>query len=239
MTQEPPDATEATGHSRRDIIVTGSAVTAALLLPGAAAIAQTAAVRNGKRALIVNAHQVYPGISEGRLNRSAVALMKEELEKKGYEVQQTAIAQGYDVAQEQEKNLWADIIIVQSPAFWIGTPWIYKKYIDEVFTAGMVAGSFLGGDGRPQGQYGSGGKMHGKKFLLSLTMNAPRQAFNDPAQQLFSGRAVDDVFFPASAPYRFCGVEVLPAFAFFDVMKNPDVLNDFARLRTHLTRHFG
>ena len=44
---------------------------------------------------------------------------------------------------------------------------------------------------------------------------------------------------PTSAPYRFCGVEILPAFAFFDVMKNPDVLNDFARLRKTLDTHFG
>ncbi|OAI58732.1 flavodoxin [Ralstonia solanacearum] len=184
--------------------------------------------------MVINAHQKYPGISEGRLNRSMAALIKAEMEKKGYEVRETYIEQGYAVDDEVQKNLWADIIIVQSPAFWINTPYIYKKYVDEVFTAGMLAGTFLGGDGRPQGQYGSGGKMHGKKFMLSLTMNAPREAFNDPAQQLFSGRAIDEVFFSASAPYRFCGVEILPAFGSFDVMKAPQISSDMDRLKQRL-----
>jgi modulator of drug activity B len=238
MTDLPSDTQDATALSRRELIMAGSALSASMLLP-AAAQAQTTAATATKRALVINAHQVYPGISEGRLNRSAAALIKEELERKDYETRETAIAAGYDIQQEAEKNLWADVIIVQSPAFWINTPYIYKKYVDEVFTSAMIAGTFLGGDGRPQGQYGSGGKMQGKKLMLSLTMNAPREAFNDPAQQLFGGRAVDDVFFSASAPYRFCGVEILPAFAFFDVMKNPDVLNDFIRLRKTLDTHFG
>lgn len=239
MTAPSTEAQGSTGFSRRELMVAGSALTASVLLPAATAQAQTVAAAQAKRALIINAHQVYPGISEGRLNRSAAALIKEELEKKGYETRGTAIAAGYDVQQEAEKNLWANVIIVQSPAYWISTPYIYKKYVDEIFTSAMIAGTFLGGDGRPQGQYGSGGKMQGKKFMASLTMNAPREAFNDPTQQLFAGRGIDDVFFSASAPYRFCGVEILPAFAFFDVIKNPDVLNDFARLRKTLDTHFG
>ena len=188
---EQTDTDDVAGRDRREFIKTGLVVTAAALLPGMAAAAtgsgaSSRAVNAAKKVLIINAHQVYPGISEGRLNRSAVALIKEELEKKGYETRETAIAAGYDIQPEAEKNLWADIIIVQSPAFWVNTPYIYKKYIDEVFTSAMIAGTFLGGDGRPQGQYGSGGKMQGKKFMLSLTMNAPRQAFNDPAQKLFA-----------------------------------------------------
>ncbi len=239
MTDTTIETTDSSDLSRRQLIVAGSALTASMLLPGAVAQAQTTAAAPARKALIINAHQVYTGISEGRLNRSAAALIKEELEKKGFETRETAIAAGYDIKQEAEKNLWADVVIVQSPAFWINTPYIYKKYIDELFTSEMIAGTFLGGDGRPQGQYGSGGRLQGKKFMPSLTMNAPRQAFNDPAQQLFAGRGIDDVFFSASAPYRFCGVEILPAFAFFDVIKNPDVLNDFARLRKTLDAHFG
>jgi modulator of drug activity B len=131
------------------------------------------------------------------------------------------------------------VIITQSPAFWLGTPWIYKKYVDDVFTSGMMAGTMLGGDGRPQGQYGSGGKMHSKSYMLSMTMNAPKEAFGDTGQTLFAGRSVDDVYFSASAPYRFCGVEILPMFACFDVMKNPDVAKDFARLKRRLSEHFG
>jgi modulator of drug activity B len=125
MTAPSTEAQGSTGLSRRELMVAGSALTASVLLPAAAAQAQTVAAAQAKRALIINAHQVYPGISEGRLNRSAAALIKEELEKKGYETRGTAIAAGYDVQQEAEKNLWANVIIVQSPAYWISTPYIY------------------------------------------------------------------------------------------------------------------
>ena len=88
--------------------------------------------------LIINAHQFYEGFSEGRLNRAMVDVAKEALESAGCEVKLTEIEKGYDIDKEIEKHLWADLIITQSPVFWFGTPWIHKKYIDEVFTAGLV-----------------------------------------------------------------------------------------------------
>ncbi|MHC5741455.1 MAG: NAD(P)H-dependent oxidoreductase [Nostoc sp.] len=142
-----------------------------------------------KKALLINAHQFYEGISSGSLNKAMLDLIREGMEKRGYEVQKTDIEQGYDVDSEVQKHLWADIIILQSPVYWFGTPWIYKKYVDEVFTAGMIQGSFLDGDGRtrkdPTRQYGSGGKMHGKKYMISLTWNAPKEAFGNADQLLF------------------------------------------------------
>ena len=121
-------------------------------------------------------------------------------------------------------------------------PWIYKKYVDEVFTAGMFQQRFLSGDGRTREdlrkQYGSGGKMHGKQYMLSLTWNAPRAAFGDAGQMLFEGKTVDDVFVSNTANYRFCGVEVLPSFSCFDVMKQPDVAGAIEELRGHLDAIF-
>jgi len=136
-----------------------------------------------KNALIIYAHQFYKGFSEGKLNRAMFDVAKETLEEAGYEVKLTEIEKGYDVNEEVEKHLWADLIITQSPVFWFGTPWIYKKYVDEVFTTGLVQQNMLIDDGRtrkdPNKQYGTGGKMQGKKYMLSLTWNAPEQAFND------------------------------------------------------------
>lgn len=191
-----------------------------------------------KNVLIINAHQFFEGISQGRLNKTMAGVIKEEMEKKGYEVRQTDIEQGYDVDAEVQRHVWADLIILQSPVYWFGMPWIYKKYIDEVFTAGMFQQSFLTGDGRtrddPSKQYGTGGKMQGKKFMLSLTWNAPREAFGDENQVLFAGKTVDDVFVSSTASYKFCGVEVLPSFSCYDVVKQADIEGDIARLREHL-----
>lgn len=195
-----------------------------------------------KNILIINAHQFYEGISTGRLNSSVVEVIKQEMEKRGSEVRLTHIEPGYDLDEEVQKHLWADVIITQSPVYWFGAPWIYKKYIDEVFTAGMMQGSFLADDGRtrqdPDKQYGTGGKMQGKKHMLSLTWNAPQEAFDDRNQVLLAGKSVDDVFACYTASYKFCGVEVLPSFSCFDVMKAPDISADFARLKQQLTKAF-
>ena len=230
------------GRERRDFIKAGLVVTAAAMLPGivSAAGGGTSAVgsRAAKKVLVINAHQNYPGISEGRLNRTLVGVIKEELEKKGYEVRQTTIEQGYTVEDEVQKHLWADIIITQSPVFWFGAPWIYKKYIDEVFTAGMIQQSFISGDGRttddPTRQYGTGGKLQGKQFLLSLTMNAPKEVFDDRSQKLHEGRSLDDLFWATTSVYKFCGIEILPTFGAFDVMRAPQIQRDTDRLKQRL-----
>ena len=196
-----------------------------------------------KNVLIINAHQFFEGISSGRLSRSMVGLIREEMEVRGYEVRQTEIETGYDIDTEVKKHLWADFIFLQSPVYWFGTPWIYKKYVDEVFTAGMFQQSFLTGDGRtrddPKKQYGTGGKMHGKKYMLSLTWNAPREAFGNKNQVLFEGKTVDDVFVSNTANYKFCGAEVLPSFSCHDVVKQADIEGDIARLREHLAIVIG
>ncbi len=192
--------------------------------------------------LLINAHQRYEGFSEGRLNASMIEVARETLTEQGCATQLTKIEAGYDVEEEVEKHLWADLIITQSPVFWFGTPWICKKYIDEVFTAGLIQQRMLIDDGRtrsdPSKQYGTGGNMQGKKFLLSLTWNAPRAAFDDDQQYLFAGKSVDDAFVQNSAPYKFCGVEILPSFSCFDIVKVPDFDNDVIRYRQHLSRLF-
>jgi modulator of drug activity B len=195
-----------------------------------------------KNVLIINAHQFYEGISSGRLNNSVIGIIKEEMEKRGCTVKLSQIEKGYDVSDEVQKHLWADLIITQSPVYWFGSPWIYKKYIDDVFTLGMLQGSFLEGDGRtrqdPARQYGSGGKMQGKKHMLSLTWNAPRAAFGNPEQLLLAGKSVDDVFVSYTASYKFCGAEVLPAFSCFDVIKSPDINADFELIKQYLSMLF-
>lgn len=191
-----------------------------------------------KKVLLINAHQFYEGISTGRLNKAMASVITEEMELRDFEVRHTYIEQGYDIDTEVLNHLWADVIILQSPVYWFGMPWIYKKYVDEVFTAGMMKGVFITGDGRtrddPARQYGSGGLLQGRQYMMSLTWNAPAAAFNDADQTLFGGRSVDDVFILNAANYKFCGMEILPSFSSHDVMKAPDTDNDMARLRRHL-----
>ncbi len=194
-----------------------------------------------KNLLIINAHQFHEGVSPGNLNRLLVATMQQEMEANGFNVRHTTIEQGYDINEEVDKHVWADIIILQAPVYWFGAPWIYKKYADEVFTAGLVQQKLIIDDGRtrtdPRKQYGTGGKMQGKKYMISVSWNAPAESFGNKSQQLFAGKTVDDVFLGNTANYKFCGAEILPAFACFDVVKNADVKTDLERLKKHLATY--
>ena len=193
-----------------------------------------------KNIYIINAHQYYE-FSEGALNKALVQKAKELLEEKGYEVRTVTMQDEYNVEQELENHQWADAVILQSPVNWMGVPWSFKKYMDEVYTAGMF-GVLCNGDGRsseaPTKNYGAGGALSGKQYMLSLTFNAPKESFDDASEYLFQGKSVDDLWFPMHMNFRFFGMEDLPTFACYDVMKNPDVENDFKRFEAHINESF-
>lgn len=186
--------------------------------------------------LVINAHHKYP-FSDGRLNRTLVEVASDLLSTKGHSVQVVNTDDDWDVEKELEKHQWADVILLQSPVNWMGVPWTFKKYMDEVYTAGM-GGALCNGDGRhhdePKKNYGAGGTLTGRKYMLSLTFNAPIESFNDEAEYLFQGKSVDDLWFPMHMNFRFFGMEPLPTFACYDVMKNADVENDIERFKAHL-----
>ena len=148
-----------------------------------------------KNVFLINGHQ-YWEISKGELNKSLIELARNYLVAKDYSVKMTHIDDAYDAKEEVEKMMWADFIIFQTPVYWFSIPWGFKKYIEEVYMAGY--GIMFDDDGRtrsePEKNYGTGGLMQGKKYMLSTTWNAPRGAFNDEAE-IFEGKDVDDVFF--------------------------------------------
>lgn len=189
-----------------------------------------------KKILIINAHQYYSH-SEGKLNASLVDFAKDFFEEAGHEVQTSIIENGYDINLEAGKHEWADIIITQMPVYWFAGPWIYKKYIDEVFGVIIRNQKLAISDGRSRfhdHQYGSGGTEHAKKFLLSSTWNAPSIAFDDQEQYLFEGKSLDEALIAISTVYKFCGFEILPGFACFDVKKNPQIESDLLRYKQRL-----
>ena len=113
--------------------------------------------------------------------------------------------------------------------------------MDYVYSDGMD-GRLCSGDGRTRNdankQYGSGGTLTGRKYMRSLTLNAPKQAFSDPNQCFFEGKSLDDLFWAMHLNFKFFGMQPLETFACFDVMKNPDIENDFIRFEAHLSQHF-
>ncbi len=193
-----------------------------------------------KKVFIINGHQYYP-FAEGKLNGTLVDKATKILEGKGYEVKTTSMQEEYNVEEEVEKHLWADYVLLQTPVNWMGITWSFKKYMDEVYTAGMF-GQLCNGDGRskeaPKANYGGGGNLADTKYMLSLTFNAPKEAFDDEKEYLFAGKSVDDLLFPQHMNFKFFGMEALPTFACHDVMKNPEIEADLERFEAHINAHF-
>jgi len=196
-----------------------------------------------KKVLLINTHLTYPNWTEGKLNNSFIEVAKYFFETRNYEVLETKVENGYNADEEVEKHLSADIVIVQTPVNWFGAPWIYKKYIDEVFNSGLHSQKFLSGDGRTREdltkQYGSGGKLHGKNFMISATWNAPEEAFGNPSQEFMQGKTTADLFLNISSSYRFCGFDISPDYNCFDIFKGGTIENDLENYPKHLAKVFN
>lgn len=121
----------------------------------------------------------------------------------------------------------ADLFFVQSPVYWMGLPWLGKKYIDDIFSAGVNTTTYAS-DGRsrsdPSKTYGSGGLMGGKRYMLSFTYNCPESEFNNP-QGFFEGMSVDEANVALHKTFQFCGAAPYPSFAVHDVYKSEFEIN--------------
>ncbi|GEA11951.1 NAD(P)H-dependent oxidoreductase [Alteromonas sp. KUL49] len=191
------------------------------------------------KVLIINGHQYYP-FSEGKLNASLVEKAVTLLQAKGHETRVVVMSESIDVEEQLAHHQWADVVIFQSPVNWMGVTWSFKKYMDEVYTAGM-GGALCNGDGRtsdsPKLNYGTGGTLSNTKYMMSLTFNAPSESF-DNKDEFFEGKSVDDLLFPMHMNFKFFDMKPLPTFACFDVMKNADVENDLNRFERHINTYF-
>ena len=192
-----------------------------------------------KKILILNGGKNFAH-SKGELNQALTHFAEQYLLSLKHEVNVTHIDQSYDIESEIDKWLWADIIIQQTPAWWMGVPWTVKKYIDDVFTLGH--GRLYQSDGRSrhdaQSQYGSGGLLQGKQYMLSVTWNAPKEAFTD-TNQFFEGAGVDGVYFAMHKAHQFLGMTPLSTFMSNDVIKNPQIEHDLTRYQVHLKQLFN
>ena len=151
-----------------------------------------------------------------------------------FEVKFTQVGENYNVKEEVEKFKWADIVIYHTPIWWFQIPFGFKKYIDEVFTEGHQNGIYAS-DGRsrknPNINYGTGGLMHGKKYILTTSWNAPKTAFT-LENEFFNQKSVDEgAMFGFHRMNAFTGMELLATHHFHDMEKNADVpfeLNNYS-----------
>lgn len=75
-----------------------------------------------------------------------------------------------NIAAEQEKVAWCDLMIWQFPLWWFSVPAIMKGWVDRVFAMGRTYG---------QGNTYETGIFRGKKAMLSLTTGGGKEDYSD------------------------------------------------------------
>lgn len=162
--------------------------------------------------------------SNGRFNKTLIDIDKSFFTiENGFELKITDINEPYDPNEEVQKFVWADIIVYHFPVWWFSMPYKLKEYIDLVFTAGHRKGMFYS-DGRksenPDINYGKGGSMAGKKYMVTSSWNAPQTAFTLPGE-FFDQKSVDEgVLFGFHRMNAFLSLEPIEGIHFHDLEKN-------------------
>jgi len=191
-----------------------------------------------KKILILNGHQYYDVVAKGELTQHYIDTANDFFLKNGFEVKHTHIEKGYDVEEECQKFEWADYVLFQYPVYWMGVPWITKKYFDETFTQGRHYTS----DGRSRSDesktYGTGGLLKGKKYMLSVTYNCPTSEFDNP-KGFFDGLSLDQAHIATHKTFQFCGLEPLKTYSVHDIFKGDlDLKKELEKFEAVLTENF-
>ena len=119
--------------------------------------------------------------------------------------------QSTDIATEQDKLRWADVVILQFPLWWFSMPAILKGWVDRVYAYGFAYGVGEHSDSHWGDRYGEG-SMTGKRAMLLVTTGgwdshySPR-GINGP---------IDDILFPIQhGILHYPGFAVLPPFVLY------------------------
>lgn len=194
-----------------------------------------------KNVLIINGHQRYENIAEGNLTKDYINKAEEFLNNNNFSIKHSIVESDYNIQEEIEKFAWSDYIIVQYPVYWMGVPWITKKYIDEVFSAGANIVTYTN-DGRSSKdaskKYGSGGLMNGKKYMLSLTYNCPISEFSNK-DGFFDGLSLDEANIATHKTFQFCGASAMESYSVHDIFKGDlNLENELVKFEETLKRNF-
>ncbi|MBC9797098.1 NAD(P)H-dependent oxidoreductase [Sinomicrobium weinanense] len=192
-----------------------------------------------KKIFIINGGQKFEQ-SGGRFNETLTRISSDFFkDKEGFEVKTTDINESYRPKEEAEKFVWADVVIYHMPVWWFQIPHKLKEYLDHVLEHGKV----YGGDGRssanPAINYGTGGLLQGKKYMVTTSWNAPKEAFTLPGE-FFGQKSVDEgILFGFHRMNAFIGMEALEGIHFHDIVKNGNVERDMAAYKAHLEKVFS
>ncbi|MER0132244.1 NAD(P)H-dependent oxidoreductase [Klebsiella pneumoniae] len=188
--------------------------------------------------LIINGAKKFAH-SNGQLNDTLTEVAESYLRDAGHDVKSVRAESEYDVKEEVQNFLWADVVIWQMPGWWMGAPWTVKNiWMTSLPKATARCTPAMAVPAPTPAKIWLRRPGAGEKYMLSLTRNAPMEAFTDK-DQFFHGVGVDGVYLPFHKANQFLGMEALPTFIANDVIKMPDVPRYIAEYRKHLAEIFG
>lgn len=188
--------------------------------------------------LIINGAKKFAH-SNGQLNDTLTEVAESYLRDAGHDVKSVRAESEYDVKEEVQNFLWADVVIWQMPGWWMGAPWTVKNiWMTSLPKATARCTPAMAVPAPTPAKIWLRRHGAGEKYMLSLTRNAPMEAFTDK-DQFFHGVGVDGVYLPFHKANQFLGMEALPTFIANDVIKMPDVPRYIAEYRKHLAEIFG
>lgn len=118
-----------------------------------------------------------------------------------------------DVKTEQDKLLWADVLILQFPLWWFSMPAILKGWVDRVYAFGFAYGVGEQSDQRWGDRYGEG-TLVGKRAMLLVTTGG----WEDHYSARGINGPIDDLLFPINHGILYYpGYDVLPPFVVYRV----------------------
>lgn len=197
------------------------------------------------KVFIINGGQEFAH-SGGKFNSTLTQWTVDFFEKeRGAEVKVTNINNEYTPEDEVAKFVWADVIIYHAPVWWFHLPYKLKEYIDIVFTAGHDVGIYRN-DGRsrssdnPKLHYGTGGMLHGRKYMFTSSWNAPIESFTVKGE-FFDQCDEDQILIGVHKMNQFTGLEQVKGFHFHEMEKgvtDEKIAQDKAEYVKHLNNVF-
>lgn len=153
----------------------------------------------------------------------------------GHQVKIVRADSDYDIKEEVQNFVWADVVIWQMPGWWMGAPWTVKNIwmmsLPKVTVRSMPAmAARVPMPLKVRFRRSGAGE---KIYAVTDVERADGSIYRK--DQFFHGVGVDGVYLPFHKANQFTGMDALPTFIANDVIKMPDVPRYTAEYRKHLS----
>lgn len=149
---------------------------------------------------------IHPDIDGSIINKRWLKELKKFPEQ--YEIHQ--LHKSYpdgkiDVLAEQKLMEKYDKIVFQFPYYWFNSPWLFKKWLDEVLLHGWAYGRE------------SGYKLAGKKISMAISLGADEADYQESGVYHYP---LEELLRPFELSFNFVKADYQPAFAYYGIEYN-------------------